>query len=130
LIQKASSFHWADIQSFKDQPGSWAGLSRQVLSLGNTAFEARYFEIAPGGFTTYERHHHEHFILVLRGSGRVRIREEWTDVEPMDAIRIASFEPHQFENASSEPFGFLDTVDRNRDNPQLLDSEGRPKTSE
>jgi quercetin dioxygenase-like cupin family protein len=87
----------------------------------STRFHVRYFEIAPGGFTSLEKHRHEHVILVLRGGGQVQLGGETQDVGYGDTVYVAPQEPHQFRNPStSEPFGFLCIVDAERDRPVLL----------
>ena len=35
-------------------------------------FHVRYFEVAPGGYSTLEKHVHEHVVIPLRGKGVVR----------------------------------------------------------
>jgi quercetin dioxygenase-like cupin family protein len=81
------------------------------------AFQLRYFEIAPGGFSSHERHRHTHAVLVVRGHGRVRIGGRSRAVGPMDFIYIPPGTPHQFR-AGREPFGFVCPVDAVRDRPR------------
>jgi hypothetical protein len=47
-------------------------ITRQVL-FGDPriAAELRYFEMAPGGHSTLERHEHMHAVMILRGRGLV-----------------------------------------------------------
>ncbi len=82
-----------------------------------THFQLRYFEIAPGGFTTRERHHHEHAVVVLRGTGEVYLADGWHHVGFGDTVYVAPDEVHQLRNSGSEPFGFLCVVDSERDGP-------------
>jgi ribulose-bisphosphate carboxylase large chain len=83
-----------------------------------TAFHVRYFEVAPGGFTTLERHAHEHVVVVLRGRGEVRLGGDVHALDFGDTVYVAPGEVHQFRNPSaSEPFGFLCLVDAERDRP-------------
>jgi quercetin dioxygenase-like cupin family protein len=91
-----------------------------------TAFEVRYFEMEPSGYTSFERHRHEHLVVVLRGRGRVRLGSEWHDLAPHDVVRVPADMPHRFEAGADEPFGILCVVDRERDRPELLD----PATTE
>ena len=77
----------------------------------------RYFEIAPGGFSSLEQHAHEHAVIVLRGTGEVRLGESLYSLEFGDAVYVAPHETHQFRNSSSEPFGFLCIVDTRRGAP-------------
>jgi quercetin dioxygenase-like cupin family protein len=98
----------------------WKGVERFVLvgAAGEpTAFHLRYFEIAPGGFSSLERHRHAHAVLVVRGHGRVRLGDAERRVGPMDFVYIPPHVPHQFR-AGREPFGFLCPVDAVRDRPR------------
>ena len=42
------------------------------MLFGDPSFPAqlRYFEVAPGGWTTLERHEHVHAVMVIRGKGQ------------------------------------------------------------
>lgn len=113
-----------DVLPYKDVEGSHRGVSRQnLLKDADTEFEVRYFEVAPGGFTSYETHQHEHFVVVLRGSGEVVLGDEIRPVGLKDLVRVAGHVPHQFRNSGDEPFGILCVVDRVRDRPTLVDPE-------
>jgi quercetin dioxygenase-like cupin family protein len=109
------------VQEYKQAAEHHCGVRRSVL-VGErgerTAFQVRYFEIAPGGFTTLERHTHEHAVVVLRGRGEVRLGEEVHAIGFGDLVYVAPDEVHQLRNASGdEPFGFLCMVDAERDRP-------------
>ena len=133
MIQRNEGFSFPGLetQTYKDEPGTWMAVTRRTLAPdAGTKFETRYFEIAPGGYTSYERHAHEHVVVVLRGRGRVRLGQDWTEVGPGDTIHVSGMAPHQFDNPNAEPFGILCVVDRERDRPTLLDTEGRPRASE
>ena len=132
MIQKFRAGTWEglDILPYKDVPGSHQGVIRQnLLKEGDTDFEVRYFEVAPGGFTSFEKHEHEHFVVIVRGRGEVGLGDEVEPVENLDLIRVAGSVPHQFRNTGEEPFGILCVVDRIRDKPQLMDPEGVLETS-
>lgn len=108
------------VQEYKLAADHHCGVLRSVLVGGNgeqTQFEVRYFEIAPGGFTTLEHHRHEHVVVVLRGGGEVRLGEEWHPVGFGDTVYVAPHEVHQLRNPGQEPFGFLCVVDAQRDRP-------------
>lgn len=106
---------------YKDEPGHWQGVRRFHLFDGeSSAFQGRYFEVAPGGFSSHEVHRHEHFVLVVRGRGRVRLGDAWHDVAPMDVVIVGPELEHQFVNPYDEPLGFLCVVDRVRDRGRLL----------
>lgn len=99
----------------------WREVVRHTLAGGEElAFQLRYFEIGPGGFSSLEKHQHAHTIVVLRGRGQVVAGREVFTVEPFDLVVIPPGVPHQFVNAGGEPFGFLCPVDADRDPPQAL----------
>lgn len=123
-------FPGVEVETYKDEPGTWVAVSRRVLGSLHSSFQSRYFEMAAGGYTSFERHEHEHFVVILRGSGRVRLGDEWSEVGPGDVVRIAGNTPHQFTNPGTEPFGILCVVDNDRDRPILLDPDGNPRPSE
>lgn len=87
----------------------------------NTAFDLRYFEIEPGGFSTLEKHVHEHVIIGVRGSGTLVKEGMRLSVNPHDIAYVGPLEPHQLCNVGNEPFGFYCIVDHKRDRPQAMD---------
>jgi oxalate decarboxylase/phosphoglucose isomerase-like protein (cupin superfamily) len=42
---------------------------------------------------------------------------------PFDAVYVPPLTPHRWTNGGDEPFGFLCTVDRDRDRPQPLSDD-------
>lgn len=82
-----------------------------------SAFDLRYFEIAPGGYSSREKHLHTHVILAARGSGILISGESQFSLQPFDVAYIPPLQVHQLQNQSSEPFGFFCVVDRDRDRP-------------
>ena len=61
----------------EDDRALFKAVTRQVLfSDPAMAGELRYFEVAPGGFSTLERHEHMHAVLVLRGRGHCLVGRE------------------------------------------------------
>jgi ribulose-bisphosphate carboxylase large chain len=108
-------------QEYKAAADQHCGVTRSVL-VGEggekTAFHVRYFEVAPGGFTTLERHAHEHVVVVMRGRGVAVLGGEEHELGYGDALYVAPDEVHQLRNPSAqEPFGFLCMVDAVRDRP-------------
>lgn len=102
----------------------WREVVRHTLAGGEPlAFQLRYFEIGPGGFSSLEKHRHAHTIVVLRGSGTVIAGRRVYSAEPFDLVVIPGDTPHQFVAAGDEPFGFLCPVDAGRDAPQALGDE-------
>jgi ribulose-bisphosphate carboxylase large chain len=82
----------------------------------------RYFECAPGGYTTLERHEHEHTIVILRGQGEARLGCETVPLSFGDVIYVAPNQAHQLRCAdhATEPFGFLCVVPATRDKDKPL----------
>lgn len=119
-------FRWQGVRALRykdDEEGErWRDVTRQQLvgPKEATPFHLRYFEVEPGGFTTLERHGHEHVVVVIRGEGRVRLGDEWDNLKFGDAVYVAPNEPHQFRASGSEPFGFICVVSAKRDRPEPL----------
>ena len=86
------------------------------------AGELRYFEVAPGGFSTLERHEHMHAVLILRGRGHCLVGDEVKQLETRDLVTVPPMTWHQFRATTDEPLGFLCMVDAQRDKPQLPDA--------
>ena len=95
-------------------------ITRQVL-FDDPAMgcELRYFEIAPGGHSTLERHEHVHAVMILRGRGRCMVGGEVREVGERDLVSIPPLTWHQFRAGKDAPLGFLCMVNRERDRPQL-----------
>ena len=119
----AAGFDWSHVPVAGYKPGgdTWRDVTRRVFvgeTGESTAFHLRYFEIAPGGYTTRERHQHAHAVVVLRGAGQVLIGCELRQLRFGDVVYVAPGDTHQFRNdAGAEPFGFLCVVDALRDRP-------------
>lgn len=120
-------YTWDDvpIQRYKPGTGDWAGIVRQVL-IGfreATSFHLRYFEIAPGGYSSLEQHDHAHAVIVVRGEGEAIVADGVTPMGFLDTLYIAPNTAHQFLNRTDKPFGFLCIVDAVRDRPRAVDEE-------
>jgi ribulose-bisphosphate carboxylase large chain len=83
-----------------------------------TAFDLRYFEIGAGGYSSFEKHLHEHVIIGVRGCGVLVKSGRRLAVRPNDIASIGQYEPHQLRNEQETPFGFYCIVDKKRDRPQ------------
>ena len=79
--------------------------------------DLRYFEIAPGGYSSLEKHLHAHIVIGARGRGVLVLGSRREVLSPMDVACIGPLEAHQLRNESSEPFGFFCIVDHDRDRP-------------
>ena len=97
------------------------GAARQLVEAAARAGELRYFELAPGGYSSLERHKHPHAVVVLKGKGTVRLGESVEPVGAFDVVYVAPHEAHRFSADSSEALGFLCIVDRERDRPVVVD---------
>ena len=92
-------FSWKGVKvlQYKDSGDDWAGIARQVLvgDSGETAkFHLRYFEISPGGNSSFETHKHEHVVICIRGSGRARVNKRKIDMKHLDVLYINPDTPH------------------------------------
>ena len=122
--RKAMGDHsWEGVERLpykEDERALFKAVSRQVLfSDSDLAGELRYFEVAPGGFTSLERHEHMHGVLVLHGRGKCLVGTEVREIEPHDLVTVPPWTWHQFRAAADVPLGFLCLVDATRDRPQL-----------
>lgn len=87
--------------------------------VGTPNFEMRYFEIKKGGYCREETHPWEHEVLVVKGKGIVRGKDEEKVVEVGDAIFIAPNELHQFRSTEEEDFGFICVIPNGAENEVL-----------
>jgi ribulose-bisphosphate carboxylase large chain len=122
VLRWQPGFRWDGIPvaAYKAAADHWCGINRTSLTGEHgeqTAFHVRYFEIAPGGFSSREHHTHEHVVFVLRGRGEVHLGGAVHQLGFGDVVYVAPHEVHQFRNRSDEPFGFLCIVDAHRDLP-------------
>jgi quercetin dioxygenase-like cupin family protein len=123
-VVRFHDFHWIGVEprNYKSPGDSWRDVTRHPL-IGDdqrTPFHVRYFEVGPGGYTTFERHKHQHVVVPIRGRGEVRLGDRWESVGFGDVVYVAPGEPHQFRAVGDEPFGFLCVVDADRDRPVAL----------
>jgi mannose-6-phosphate isomerase-like protein (cupin superfamily) len=121
--RKARNYRWdgVAVQPYKeDTRALFKAITRQVLFADpQQGSELRYFEVAPGGFSTLERHEHTHNVLILRGHGHCLVGSEVREVATHDLIAVPPMTWHQFRAIGDEPLGFLCMVNTERDKPQL-----------
>src|SRR5437764_12141352 len=81
-----------DVVRYKeDERALFKSISRQVLfSDPELRAELRYFEVAPGGFSTLERHEHVHAVMILRGRGHCLVGDKVRCVETHDLVTVPS----------------------------------------
>ena len=127
-------YRWEGVDELpykEDARALFKSVTRQVLfSDPQMQGELRYFEVAPGGFSTLERHQHMHAVLILRGRGDCLIGGEVRPLETRDLVTVPPMTWHQFRATGAEPLGFLCMVDAARDKPQLPSAEDLSKLKE
>ena len=131
VIRHLGGFEWdgVPLEDYKATTELWHGITRRELAgkRGESAkFHLRYFEIEPGGFSTLEKHDHEHVVMPIRGKGEVQTGCYVYNVGFGDVVYVSPSDPHQFRCAedADEPFGFLCVVNADRDRPQSVDGLG------
>ena len=121
------AFAWAGVERLRyKEAGSapFRDITRQLLfAQPDQDCELRYFEIAPGGFSTLERHRHTHAVLILRGRGTVRLGDAEQPVAEHDLVTVDPLTWHQFRAAADSALGFLCLVSKVRDRPELPSTE-------
>lgn len=117
----AGGLRWEGVllKEYKETGEHFKKITRQVLfgegdGLTN---EVRYFELLPGGHSTFERHEHVHAVIVIHGSGRVVTAEMINPISAFDLVHIPPMTWHQFHADVATPLGFLCLVPCERDRP-------------
>jgi mannose-6-phosphate isomerase-like protein (cupin superfamily) len=127
IYRKAKDYRWDGVEELpykEDDRALFKTITRQVLfSDPEMHSELRYFEMAPGGFSTLERHQHMHAVLILRGRGHCLVGSEVKPIETRDLVTVPPMIWHQFRATRGEPLGFLCMVNATRDKPQLPTQE-------
>jgi mannose-6-phosphate isomerase-like protein (cupin superfamily) len=127
-------FRWEGVEQLpykEDDRALFKSITRQVLFSDPAMHgELRYFEVAPGGFSTLERHEHLHAVLILRGRGQCLVGDEVRPIETRDLVTVPALTWHQFRATTNEPLGFLCMVNATRDKPQLPSPEELAKLRE
>lgn len=125
LYRHRGGLKWQGVKTEKYKPkgGDWEDIVRRVI-IGNKGesarFHLRYFEINPGGYSSLERHRHEHVVICVRGKGRVQTGKKKNMLNFLDTLYISPETPHQLSNPFDEPFGFFCIVNAKRDKPKIL----------
>jgi ribulose-bisphosphate carboxylase large chain len=125
LFKHKGNFTWQGVKTekYKIVGDGWKNIIRKVL-IGihneSTKFHLRYFEISPGGFSSFEKHKHEHVVIGIRGKGKVLCGKRNYKLNFLDTLYIAPHTPHQLSNPFHEPFGFLCIVNAKRDKSKIL----------
>ncbi|MGC9954453.1 MAG: cupin domain-containing protein [Rhizomicrobium sp.] len=127
-IRRFKSFRWedTDLLAYKEEGSPFKAITRQTLFRDPALkCELRYFEVAPGGYSTLERHEHMHAVLILRGHGECLVGDEVTKIDTNDLVTIEPWTWHQFRAGPDAPLGFLCMVNAERDKPSLPTDEER-----
>ena len=131
IHRRAKGYRWEGVEQLpykEDGRALFKSITRQVLFADpQLDGELRYFEMAPGGFSTLERHEHMHAVLILRGRGHCLVGEEVRAIETRDLVTVPAMTWHQFRATRGEPLGFLCMVNAARDKPQLPSPEDLAK---
>ncbi|KAA5604915.1 cupin domain-containing protein [Roseospira marina] len=110
-----------DVLAYKEEGSApFKAVTRQILfSEPWLGCELRYFEVAPGGHSTLERHEHAHGVMILTGAALCLQGDTVRRVKSQDLVTIAPMTWHQFRTLGDAPMGFLCMVNAERDRPQL-----------
>jgi quercetin dioxygenase-like cupin family protein len=122
-VAQTAPFRWENVPvlAYKQDSGThFRGVTRQVLFDDGDpgGAQLRYFEIAPGGHSTLERHDHVHSVMIIRGRGHALVGREIHRLATNDLVRVPPQTWHQFRATAEEPLGFLCLVRSERDRPQ------------
>lgn len=128
IIRYKEGFRWRSIKTdkYKEDIDSWASVIRMCLigDYGESVkFSLRYFEILPNGYTSLEKHNHEHVVICVRGAGEVSLGKKIYKIGYLDTVYISPDTIHQFLNPFDEPFGFFCIVDKVRDKPIVINDK-------
>jgi len=123
FVGPSGDYRWDGVEllRYKDE-GSvpFRDVTRQTLfRRPDMRGELRYFEVAPAGYSTLERHEHVHAVMILRGAGQVLVGQQVFQVSTFDLVTVPPLTWHQFRAGANSPLGFLCMVDAERDKPQL-----------
>jgi quercetin dioxygenase-like cupin family protein len=123
ILRKAvEAGRWERVQilNYKQEgEAPFQGVTRQVLFEDAGGAQWRYFEVAPKGHTTLERHQHTHAVMVLHGGGHCLVGDRVYEVGEGDLVCVPPLTWHQFRAGDAAALGFLCLVSRERDRPQL-----------
>jgi mannose-6-phosphate isomerase-like protein (cupin superfamily) len=125
MIRHENDFGWdgVDVHPYKEDGTHFKSITRQTLFKGENdlPIEFRYFEMKADGHSTLERHHHQHAVMIIRGSGEVLVGDTVTPIGLRDLVHIPPMTWHQFRATNGEELGFLCIVSTDRDKPQRPD---------
>ena len=123
FVATAGDYRWDGVEllRYKEEGSApFRDVTRQTLfRRPDMRGELRYFEVAPDGYSTLERHEHVHAVMILRGAGHALVGDQVFPVHTFDLVTVPPLTWHQFRAARASPLGFLCMVDAERDKSQL-----------
>jgi len=126
-VRRFADYRWQGVEllAYKAEgEAPFHAITRQLLfQAPDLAGELRYFEIAPGGHSTLERHEHRHAVLILRGRGRCLVGDRLHALDTHDLVEVPPQTWHQFRADAGQELGFLCLVNAQRDKPVLPDAQ-------
>lgn len=120
------TFRWehVGVKEYRKAGDFFRDITKQVFfdDSHGLSCELRYFEVRPGGYSSFEQHEHVHAVLILRGRGRVlAFSSQGSNVQNVvehDIVHIPGNTWHQLQAAEDEFLGFLCLVENERDRPR------------
>ena len=113
FIGEKNDFNWegVDLTVFDGSDGSKYASRRLLITEEREDakyFVFRYFKVLPGGSSTmFDKHAHDHGVLILHGHCKVKLNDEEFEAGPMDVVYISPNDVHHFIVEGDEPLGFL-----------------------
>ncbi|MCE1252985.1 MAG: cupin domain-containing protein [Anaerolineae bacterium] len=113
FIGEKNDFNWegVDLTVFDGSDGSKYASRRLLITEereGAKNFVFRYFKVLPGGSSTmFDKHAHDHGVLILHGHCKVKLNDQEFHAGPMDVIYVTPNDVHHFIVEGDEPLGFL-----------------------
>jgi len=127
VLRKATApGRWVGVELLhykREGEAPFEGVTRQVLFDDAGGAQWRFFEVAPGGHTTLERHQHTHAVMVLHGRGHCLVGDRIYPLGERDLVCVPPLTWHQFRALEDSALGFLCLVSRERDRPQVPSDE-------
>ena len=123
FVAAAGDYRWdgVEVLRYKEEGSApFRDVTRQTLfRRPDMRGELRYFEVAPAGYSTLERHEHVHAVMILRGAGQALVGDRVLPIRTFDLVTVPPLTWHQFRATPTSPLGFLCMVDAERDKSQL-----------
>lgn len=115
------AYRWEGVEPhvYKQDSAVFRDVTKQVLfeDEGDLPVQFRYFQVEPGGWSSFEHHEHMHMVVIFRGEGHALIGDEVHEVREGDLITIPPWAWHQFRADRGVPLGFFCLVNARRDAP-------------